>query len=245
MDEENLPEPKISDPEVILIGGIFVLFDLIEIVLIFFALDDFWIIDIIAATIFFYLFLKKVPPMRQLITYVVELLPWVGALPLLTVGWGLTVWADRHPESMLAKVGEAAALARGRGEAYGAAPSSIRGVGAKSLRRIEKAEKRATEWEKKMPQGVRKGLERGLGGGAGGGAGGGEEGEEQAEEGAPGAPQAQGAGEDFGVEPLGQVKELEAVRRSMSESPEGKSPEKKKKVAVDDSRNEIDLKRAA
>ena len=67
MNEEQQPDPKISLVEVILIGLIFALFDAIEIVIVFLALDDFWIIDITASIIFFYLLIKGVPPIRQLV----------------------------------------------------------------------------------------------------------------------------------------------------------------------------------
>ena len=137
--DETEHQPKISLPEVLLIGMLFMLFDGIEIFLVFFGLDDFWIIDAITATIFFYLFMKGIPPMTQLIAWVIELFPWVGALPLLTIGWFLTVWADRHPASFFAQLGQAALKVKGGGAGVAKAPA-VRGAGAQSLRRIERAE---------------------------------------------------------------------------------------------------------
>jgi len=158
MDEENsLPEPKISTVEIILIGSVFILFDLIEIIFVFFLLDDFWIIDAISAMIFLYLALKGVPAMRQLISWVVELVPWVGALPLLTLGWGLTVWADRHPSSALAKAGEVASATKGKGVTSSPAPQSIRGAGAKSLQHMERAGEGTKEWQERMPRATTQG----------------------------------------------------------------------------------------
>src|SRR3972149_2079295 len=130
-DQEQV-EPKISLPEVILIGLIFALIDLIEVVIIFVGLDDFWILDLVASAIFIYLFIKGVPAMRQLVCWVIELIPWLGALPLLTVGWGLTVWADHHPSGALAKAGAVAGAAKGKG-GPGAAPPT-QGVGAPAVR---------------------------------------------------------------------------------------------------------------
>ena len=147
MDHEPDLEPKISLLEVFLIGGFFLLLDTVEIVLFIFALDDFWIIDIVVAPIFFYLFLKNVPSMRQLFCWLIELFPWVGALPLLSVGWGLTVWADRHQEGLIAKAGEVAAIAQGKKIPSGMVSSGARGVGIRSLRHVEEAEERATRWE--------------------------------------------------------------------------------------------------
>ena len=52
--------------------------------------------------------------MRMFINWIVELIPWVGALPLLTIGWILTVWADRHPTGTLAKAAALASTAQGK-----------------------------------------------------------------------------------------------------------------------------------
>ncbi|OGZ52581.1 MAG: hypothetical protein A3B25_03940 [Candidatus Ryanbacteria bacterium RIFCSPLOWO2_01_FULL_48_26] len=149
MDEEQQQDPKISIVEVILIGLVFALFDLIEIVLLLFALDDFWIIDIITSVIFFYLLIKRVPPMRQFTCWLIELIPWVGALPLLTIGWGLTVWADRHPAGVVAKAGALAGTAQGKG-ALAKGGAKTKGVGAQSMARVERAEGRATELKERV-----------------------------------------------------------------------------------------------
>ncbi len=109
------PEPKISFPEVILIGFIFICFDLIEILLLLFGLDDFWIMDAISSPMFLYLSMKGVRLKTQLLFWIAELVPWLGALPLLTLGWGLTEWADRHPKSVVAKASQTAATVTGKG----------------------------------------------------------------------------------------------------------------------------------
>jgi hypothetical protein len=141
MDEE-LPQPKISTVEMLLIGFVFVVFDTIGIILVLFALDDFWIIDILTSVIFFYLLIKGVPPMRQLIAWLLELVPWLGALPLLTIGWIATVWLDRHPESGAAKLATAGAAVAGR---YGG-KVPVSGAGTKQLSKMAQNEERAERW---------------------------------------------------------------------------------------------------
>ncbi|MBM3256881.1 MAG: hypothetical protein FJY98_00925 [Candidatus Liptonbacteria bacterium] len=101
--ERSEPEPKISVTETLLIGFVFAAIDAVEIGIIFVGLDDFWILDTLASTIFVYLFLKGIPPIRQLITWLLELFPWLGAAPLLTAGWIWTVYADHNPNSFAAK----------------------------------------------------------------------------------------------------------------------------------------------
>ena len=143
MNDEHVFEPKISLLEIILIGVLFALLDLIGFALIFFALDDFGILEMVASPIFLYLSIKGIPAMRQLICWVLELIPWVGdILPLFTVGWILTVWADRHPSGLAAKTVSVVQTARGR-RVPGAGAQAA--AGAASLRRIEQAEERATQ----------------------------------------------------------------------------------------------------
>ncbi|MEK7507640.1 MAG: hypothetical protein AAB602_00965 [Patescibacteria group bacterium] len=149
MNEEQQPDPKISLVEVILIGLIFALFDAIEIVIVFLALDDFWIIDITASIIFFYLLIKGVPPIRQLVCWILELIPYVGALPLLTIGWGLTVWADHHPSGALAKTGAIAGTAQGK-KALAKGGAKTKGAGTRSFERMGRAEGKAAEWKTSM-----------------------------------------------------------------------------------------------
>lgn len=94
------PEPKISLPEILIVGPLFfVIPDLIEIALIFFGLDDFGIVDIYSFfTSQIYLYLKGVKPTYALITNCLELIPYIGWLPMRTVGFSITVFVDRHPK---------------------------------------------------------------------------------------------------------------------------------------------------
>lgn len=110
MEEGEKPEPKISAPEIILVTIYLGIIDSLELLIVFIGLDDFWIGDILAAPVVGYLWLKGVPPMRQAIAWLAELVPYLGTLPILTVGFLATVYLDRHPK--LAKVAQ---LASGKG----------------------------------------------------------------------------------------------------------------------------------
>ncbi|MEK7180845.1 MAG: hypothetical protein AAB738_00735 [Patescibacteria group bacterium] len=100
MNEEEKPQPKISDVEVILIGGICLFFDAIELVLLFFALDDFWILDTFASVIAIYYWFRGVRQTWYVAMWILELIPWLGGLPLKTIGFGVTVYLDRHPTKL-------------------------------------------------------------------------------------------------------------------------------------------------
>lgn len=95
---EQGPEPKISLVEIILIAPYLLIIDIIEIALAFFALDDFWIGDVLAAPVAMWLWFRGVNATRYASMAVLELIPWVGDLPLLTIGFFMTVYLDRHPE---------------------------------------------------------------------------------------------------------------------------------------------------
>jgi hypothetical protein len=100
MDEEK-PEPKISLPEAIFVGLLFfVLPDAVEFILIFFGLDDFWISDAIAFPgSQIYLKMKGVKGVYTLAANLAETLPYVGWLPMRTIGFGVTLWLDHHPKA--------------------------------------------------------------------------------------------------------------------------------------------------
>jgi hypothetical protein len=91
-------EPKISLVEIIFVFPYVLLIDILEIVLTLLAIDDFWILDILTSPVLGYLYVKNVNATRQLVTYVLELIPYVGNLPLLTIGFLLIVFFDRHPK---------------------------------------------------------------------------------------------------------------------------------------------------
>lgn len=129
MEEEEKPQPKISDVEIVLMGGICLFFDAIELVLLFFALDDFWILDTFASAIAIYFWFKGVSAIRYVVTWAIELIPWVGGLPLKTFGFAMTVYLDRHPK--LAAVAQKAAVAKGgvKGKIAGKEAGSVAEAG--------------------------------------------------------------------------------------------------------------------
>lgn len=96
--------PKISTVEIVFITPLFVLTDVIGVILGLMGLDDIFILDIIrtipSQT---YLWLKGVRGTQMLIANLLEAIPYVGALPLATIGWLVTVWIDHHPKGIAAK----------------------------------------------------------------------------------------------------------------------------------------------
>lgn len=117
MDEEQ-SEPKIPLSEAIFVGFFPIIADAIEVVLVFFGLDDFWISDAIyfpASQIYFRM--RGVKGTASLVTNALELLPYVGWLPLRTVGFVITVWTANHPQAAGAL---AAVAARGGAVKVGA-----------------------------------------------------------------------------------------------------------------------------
>jgi hypothetical protein len=116
MDEEFLHEPKMSVVEVFFLLVYVGIADLIGLIIVFFGADDFWILDALTAPINYYFYRKGVNTNAYNVVTITELIPYVGALPLKFFGVLAVVWADRHPESAVAKVaekaGKAAAIAK-------------------------------------------------------------------------------------------------------------------------------------
>jgi len=92
-------EPKISLPEALVVGPLFFIIpDIIEAILVFFALDDFFILDAYSfITTQVYLRLKGMSSTFVLVTNILELIPYVGALPLRTIGFIGLIIIDRNP----------------------------------------------------------------------------------------------------------------------------------------------------
>ena len=89
---------KIELPEIILMGGLFLLIDLAQILLLFLVLDDFFILDAVSLPILYsYMYFRGL--LGALLTGVslLELIPYVGALPFLTITFALAVFLDRNP----------------------------------------------------------------------------------------------------------------------------------------------------
>ena len=103
MEEEGY-ERKISPVVAIFIGLCLLTVDIAEFALGLLLIDDFWILDILAGSIFFYITIKGIPPIRLIVGWLIEAIPYVGAyLPVKTISWGVTVWADWHPQSLATK----------------------------------------------------------------------------------------------------------------------------------------------
>lgn len=102
MAEEH--QPKISGAAVAM-GFIFLgTMDTIELIILFAGADDFGMSDIITFPVTqLYLRYKKARGTYSMVTQTIELIPYVGFMPLKSVGWGLVTWIDRHPEGTLAK----------------------------------------------------------------------------------------------------------------------------------------------
>lgn len=88
-------EPSISLVAAILIVAYVVIADLIGVFLVFFGLDDFMLLDILVMPVTqFYFRLKGVKANYDLVTQAAEFAPYVGALPLKTVGVLVVIWLD-------------------------------------------------------------------------------------------------------------------------------------------------------
>lgn len=102
-----MEEKKISLPETIILTMYIGLTDLIGIVLVFFALDDFGIIDALTFPVTqLYFRMKRVKGTADLVFNVLELIPYVGALPLRTVGLLITIYIANHPKSAIGQVAQ-------------------------------------------------------------------------------------------------------------------------------------------
>jgi len=91
-------EPKISLTEIFFITPLFLICDIIGIVLVCFGLDDFFLLDIIRFPLSqVYLYFKGLKGTVTLIGNILETIPYVGALPISTTAWLITVWIDHNP----------------------------------------------------------------------------------------------------------------------------------------------------
>ena len=97
-------EPKISLPIAFLLVCYIALTDIIGLIIVFFGLDDFWILDLLTFPITqLYFRMKGIGAEYDLSMNLLELIPYVGALPLRTIGVCMVIYADRHPESQIAQ----------------------------------------------------------------------------------------------------------------------------------------------
>jgi hypothetical protein len=120
MDEE---QKKISLPEAIILMLYIVPLDIVGLILVFFGLDDFFILDILTFPVTqFYFRMKGVKSTYDLIAGICELIPYIGALPIKSIGVGITIWIANHP-----KVAGVAQVATGK---FGTAAAAGKTVGA-------------------------------------------------------------------------------------------------------------------
>src|SRR3989344_8425880 len=96
-----MEDKKISLPETILLNLYIIPFDILGLVLVFFGVDDFWIIDILTFPVTqFYFRMKGAKASADLVASVVELIPYVGALPIKSIGMNISIYLTNHPEKM-------------------------------------------------------------------------------------------------------------------------------------------------
>lgn len=87
-------EPKISGVEAFLLLAFVGCVDLVGILLFVVGLDDFFLLDSLTAATQFYLRRKGLKATYDLAAGIVEMIPYVGALPLKTIGVIITIWLD-------------------------------------------------------------------------------------------------------------------------------------------------------
>ncbi|MBI2514807.1 hypothetical protein HYV91_01285 [Candidatus Wolfebacteria bacterium] len=89
---------KISLPETLILVMYIGFTDLLGIALVFIGLDDFWILDVLTFPVTqFYFRMKGVKAGADLASNILELVPYVGALPIRTIGLIITIYLANHP----------------------------------------------------------------------------------------------------------------------------------------------------
>lgn len=103
-EEEEQNEQKISLVETILLMLYIVPLDIVGIILGCFGLDDFFILDLLTFPVTqFYFRMKGVKSTFDLIASGLELIPYIGALPIKTIGVTITIWTANHPKALASK----------------------------------------------------------------------------------------------------------------------------------------------
>lgn len=95
-------EKKISTAEAITAGmWLFILPDTLEFLLVLFGLDDFWISDIFAFSgSMIYLKMKGLKTTFSLIANIIELIPYVGAIPSRTIAFIITIILENYKDKI-------------------------------------------------------------------------------------------------------------------------------------------------
>jgi hypothetical protein len=132
MDEE---QKKVSLPEIIMLTIYIGITDIIGIILVCFALDDFWILDALTFPVTqIYFRIKKVSATVDLSGNIAELVPYLGALPIRTICMLVNIYIANNPEKWLSKKIQKAATIGGVGsigksKAAGASNAAATGGG--------------------------------------------------------------------------------------------------------------------
>lgn len=113
-DRKNDPEAEISgeDPsaenavkitpvEILYLNMYIIPLDVICLILVFFGLDDFWIMDLLTFPVTqFYFRMKGAKAGVDLAASLLELVPYLGALPIKSVGLNIAIYLTNHPEKI-------------------------------------------------------------------------------------------------------------------------------------------------
>lgn len=98
---EDAGRKKILLSETLLLNMYIIPLDALGVLLIFLGLDDFWIIDLLASPVTqFYFRIKGARAGADSAASILELIPYVGALPIKSVGLNLAIYLTNHPEKM-------------------------------------------------------------------------------------------------------------------------------------------------
>jgi hypothetical protein len=108
-EQATIPEPKISITEIVFITPFYLISDAIDLLLFFFALDDFGIIDLTRTSIsqFYFVVLKKMGPevwATNLIVNGIKVIPYIGSLIPSTFLWLAIIFMDRSGGAKIVKV---------------------------------------------------------------------------------------------------------------------------------------------
>lgn len=97
-------EQKISQVEAFMVLAPLAVLDVVDIALLFAGLDDFFIIDAAAFPLTqFYFRMKGVRANYMLTSNLLELVPYMGKLPMRTIGAAVTIRAANRPEGLIAE----------------------------------------------------------------------------------------------------------------------------------------------
>lgn len=148
MDEEAVSGPKLSTAEIIVVGFFFATIDIIDLVGLLFALPLSTFTSVIAFPASqLYARMRGIRQDMILISNGLELLPWIGDLPLRTIAFGITAYMENNPKAkaLAGKVTGAAAPAPE--EARGEEEAELEAEQAAEIQREEQVAEEVAEEE--------------------------------------------------------------------------------------------------